>query len=32
MAHIYRNICRRDAVHFRFIIAWLAQLVQEPAH
>ena len=30
MAHIYRNICRRDAVHFRFFIAWLAQLVQEP--
>ena len=30
LAHIYRNICRRDAVYFRFFIAWLAQLVQQP--
>lgn len=30
LGHIYRNICRRDPVYFRFFIAWLAQLVQEP--
>lgn len=30
LGHIYRNVCRRDAKNFRFFIAWLAQLVQEP--
>lgn len=29
-AHIYRNICQRNPEYFRFFIAWLAQLVQEP--
>lgn len=30
LGHIYRNVCRRDAEYFRFFIAWLAQLVQQP--
>lgn len=30
LAHIYRNICQRDATNFRYFIAWMAQLVQEP--
>jgi hypothetical protein len=30
LGHIYRNVCQRDAQHFRFFVAWLAQLVQEP--
>jgi hypothetical protein len=30
LGHIYRNVCRRDPVYFRFFIAWLAQLVQQP--
>jgi hypothetical protein len=30
LAHIYRNICRRNPIHFRFFVAWLAQLVQSP--
>lgn len=30
LAHIYRNVCRRNPEYFRFLIAWLAQLVQEP--
>lgn len=28
--HIYRVICRRDPKYFRYTMAWLAQLIQEP--
>jgi hypothetical protein len=28
--HIYRNICQRNPVYFEFLMAWLAQLVQQP--
>jgi Family of unknown function (DUF5906) len=30
LGHIYRNVCKRDPTYFRFFIAWLAQLVQQP--
>lgn len=30
LGHIYRNVCRRDPAYFRFFVAWLAQLVQQP--
>ncbi len=30
LGHIYRNVCRRNADYFRFFVAWLAQLVQQP--
>lgn len=30
LGHIYRNICRRNPEYFKFTIAWLAQLVQQP--
>lgn len=30
LGHIYRNVCKRDPSYFRFFIAWLAQLVQQP--
>ena len=30
LGHIYRNICQGNPEYFRFFIAWLAQLVQEP--
>lgn len=30
LGHIYRNICQRNPEYFRFFIAWLAQLVQQP--
>jgi Family of unknown function (DUF5906)/Primase C terminal 2 (PriCT-2) len=28
--HIYRNLCSRNALHFRWFMAWLAQKVQQP--
>jgi hypothetical protein len=30
LGHMYRNVCKRNPEYFRFLIAWLAQLVQEP--
>jgi Family of unknown function (DUF5906) len=30
LGHLYRNVCRRDKEHFRWLFAWLAQLVQQP--
>ena len=30
LGHLYRNVCRRDRHHFRWLIAWLAQMVQQP--
>ncbi|KAB2942290.1 MAG: DUF5906 domain-containing protein [Hyphomicrobium sp.] len=30
LGHIYRNVCRGDADRFRWLIAWLAQLAQQP--
>ena len=30
LGHIYRNVCGREPRYFRFFIAWLAQLVQQP--
>jgi hypothetical protein len=28
--HLYRNICQRHPVYFRWLMAWLAQLIQQP--
>lgn len=30
LGHIYRNICQKNPKYFRYLIAWLAQLVQQP--
>lgn len=30
LAHIYRNICRRNPNYCRFLVAWIAQLLQQP--
>ncbi len=30
LGHVYRNVCRRNPEHFRWLIAWLAQLLQQP--
>ena len=30
LAHLYRNVCRRDPERFRWLIAYVAQMVQQP--
>jgi Family of unknown function (DUF5906) len=30
LGHVYRNVCQRNREYFRWLIAWLAQLVQRP--
>ncbi len=31
LAHLYRNICQRDPVQYRFLVQWMALNVQRPA-
>lgn len=30
LSHLYRNVAQRDSAIFRWLIAWLAQMVQQP--